>query len=135
METTSNRGSDRPREFLSLEEVADLLGVTYQLIYKLVRSGELPAARIGKVYRIGRRDLDQYLEQSKGHAGGGVCSVCGTTYHSRLSLKNTCSECGEPICVDCWTRRKVRACPAHAPAGSISPKAGGNEGSSRNQTT
>ena len=31
------------KEFLSLEETAELLGVDYQLVYKLVRSGALPA--------------------------------------------------------------------------------------------
>ena len=36
-------------EYKSLEEVADMLGVTYQLIDRLVRSGELPAVRLGKL--------------------------------------------------------------------------------------
>ena len=107
-------GTGEKKEFYSLEEVADLLGVNYQLIYKLVRSGELVAARIGKVYRVSRLDLDHYLERSKGHPGGGTCVVCGKAYHSQLSLKESCPECGEPICVDCWTRKKVRSCPAHA---------------------
>ena len=114
MQETEKMGASEKREFYSLEEVAGLLGVNYQLIYKLVRSGELAAARIGKVYRVSRLDLDHYLEQSKGHAGGGTCAVCGKVYHSRLSLKESCPECGEPICVDCWTRKKVRSCPVHA---------------------
>ncbi|MEI6393912.1 MAG: helix-turn-helix domain-containing protein [Verrucomicrobiota bacterium] len=113
MEETENTGTSREKEFYSLEEVADLLGVSYQLIYKLVRSGELAAARLGKVYRVSRRDLDHYLEQSKSHAGGGTCVVCAKVYTSRLSLKESCPECGEPICVDCWMRKKVRGCRAH----------------------
>ena len=56
------------KNYLSLEEVADALGVTYQLIYKLVRSGELPAARLGKLYRVSRADLHAYLERSKREA-------------------------------------------------------------------
>lgn len=107
------------KEFLSLEEVADFLGVTYQLIYKLVRSGEMPAARLGKLYRVSRRDLEAYLEKSKRDAasGGGVCAVCGTFYRSRGSLKNSCTAdgCEEPICFDCWTRRNVRFCKKHEP--------------------
>ena len=102
------------KEFMSLEEVADLLGVNYQLIYKLVRSGELAAARIGKVYRVRRHDLDAYLETTKGTSGG-TCSVCGKTYQSRLSLKEQCVECSAPICVDCWTRKKIRHCREHQP--------------------
>jgi excisionase family DNA binding protein len=113
MQEKANTAGSGNKEFFSLEEVAELLGVNYQLIYKLVRSGDLAAARIGKVYRVSRPDLDAYLNQSKSHAGGGVCAVCGRTYHSRLSLKNSCVECGEPICVDCWNRKKVHSCPAH----------------------
>ena len=104
------------KEFLSLEEVADLLGVTYQLIYRLVRGGELPAVRLGKLYRVSRRDLDAYLEKSKRAGEGGTCSVCGTVYRSRESLKNVCTEegCDAPICFDCWARCNVRKCPEHA---------------------
>lgn len=105
----------KEKEFLSLEEVADLMGVNYQLIYKLVRSGEIPAARLGRIYRILRRDLDQYLEKSKSSSTGGSCSVCGKTYYSRISLRYACTECGEPICMDCWDRRHVRHCKEHTP--------------------
>ena len=103
-------------EYMSLEEVADFLGVTYQLIYRLVRSGELPAVRLGKLYRVSKADLDGYLERSKrASAQCGTCSVCGTTYKSSGSLKQTCTEpgCGEPICFDCWNRLGVRKCGRH----------------------
>ena len=104
------------REFMSLEEVATLLGVNYQLIYKLVRSGDLPAARVGKVYRVSRKDLDHYLETSKTPDNGGTCAVCGKTYQSRSSLTQACRECGAPICVDCWERKRIRHCPEHEKA-------------------
>jgi excisionase family DNA binding protein len=103
-------------EYMSLEEVADMLGVTYQLIYRLVRSGELPAVRLGKLYRVSRSDLEKYLEANKNAiAQGATCSVCGTFYKTRDSLKQTCTEesCDEPICFDCWTRLGVRRCPKH----------------------
>ena len=104
-------------EYKSLEEVADMLGVAYQLIYRLVRSGELPAVRLGKLYRVASSDLDAYLERSKGAAAGGTCSVCGTFYKSKKSLEQTCSEdgCEAAICFDCWNRLGVRKCPAHSP--------------------
>jgi len=104
-------------KYMSLEEVADFLGVTYQLIYRLVRSGELPAVRLGKLYRVSRDDLDGYLERSKGTtASGGTCSVCGTFYRSRETLRQTCTQdgCEEPICFDCWTRLGVRKCKKHS---------------------
>lgn len=104
--------------YMSLEEVAEFLGVTYQLIYRLARSGELPAVRLGKLYRVSRTDLDAYLERKKRAQSGGTCSVCGTYYKSRGSLAQTCEAegCEEPICFDCWTRLGVRRCPKHAEA-------------------
>ena len=105
--------------YMSLEEVAEMLGVTYQLIYRLVRAGELPAVRLGKLYRVSQGDLNSYLERSK-NAGvsGGTCSVCGTFYKTRDSLKNVCTAdgCEEPICFDCWTRLGVRHCNKHKTA-------------------
>ncbi len=101
------------KEFMSLEDVAELMGVNYQLIYKLVRSGELPAARLGKVYRIQRRDLESFLEKTKTDAARLVCAACGTAYRSRGSVRQHCVECGAPLCDDCWTRRKVRRCAEH----------------------
>jgi excisionase family DNA binding protein len=104
-------------EYMSLEEVADLLGVTYQLIYRLVRSGELPAIRLGKLYRVAREDLELYLQRNKRSAkSGGVCSVCGTFYRSQDSLGNICTEdgCGQPICFDCWTRLGINKCKNHS---------------------
>lgn len=105
------------KEFLSLEEVADKLGVTYQLIYRLARSGELPAVRLGKLYRVSNADLAAYLEKSKASPAGGTCSVCGEHFGSDLSLRHVCTEdgCEETICNDCWTRRKIRFCRKHQP--------------------
>ena len=98
------------KEFMSLEEVAQLMDVNYQLIYKLVRGGELRAARLGKVYRVHKQDLEAYLERSKAESAGLLCSACGRTYQSRHSLSQQCADCGRPICVDCWTRRAIRYC-------------------------
>jgi len=104
------------KEFLSLEEVAEMLGVTYQLVYKLARRGELPALRLGKLYRVSRADLAEYLESKKREAqGGGTCSVCGEVYRSAQSLRHVCQEdgCEEAICNDCWTRKGIRFCKEH----------------------
>lgn len=105
---------DKP--FLTLEEIAELLSVEYQLVYRLVRRKELPAVRVGRVYRVSREDLDAYLHRSRTTtpaAPGGVCAACGTAYASGESLAYACGECAAPICFDCWVRRKVRACREH----------------------
>jgi excisionase family DNA binding protein len=101
------------KPFMTLEEVAELLGVNYQLVYKLVRSGELGALRIGRVYRVTKADFEAFLQHSRDLSHGGYCSVCGVHYGSRLSLKHSCLKCGEQICVDCWNRKKIQVCPKH----------------------
>lgn len=107
------------KEYMSLEEVADEMGVTYQLIYRLVRAGEMPAARLGKLYRVSRTDLAAYLERSKQAAvEGGTCAACGTFYRSKGSLQQACEVCGAPVCFDCWTRLGVRTCKEHRANGA-----------------
>jgi excisionase family DNA binding protein len=44
----------------STEEVADILGLHVRTVRGYVRDGRLPAARIGKQYRIARDDLDAF---------------------------------------------------------------------------
>lgn len=38
--------------FLTVAEVADMMRVSSMTVYRLVRSGELPAVRFGRSYRI-----------------------------------------------------------------------------------
>lgn len=106
----------KEKSYLTLEEVAELLGVNYQLIYRLVRDGKLPAIRLGRIYRIDRADLTDYLalmKQRTGDDDAGECAACGQAYRSKSSLRQACEQCGQPICVDCWTRRKIHRCPTH----------------------
>ncbi|MCX7591794.1 MAG: helix-turn-helix domain-containing protein [Kiritimatiellae bacterium] len=105
---------EHTKKYLSLEEVAKLLSVDYQLIYRLVRSGELPAIRVGRVYRIDHADLDAYLTRNKTSGPMLVCAACGTAYGSALSLKQGCVCCGAPLCTDCWDRKGIRRCRDHA---------------------
>ena len=98
------------KKFMTLEDVADMLGVNYQLIYRLVRAGELPAIRLGRVYRVTQEDLQAYLAAQKTAAGGVTCKACGTYYKSKESVNQACTECGAPICFDCWQRAKTHIC-------------------------
>lgn len=45
-------------EFLSVEQVAERLGLHVRTVRNYVRDGRLKAVRIGKQYRIAREDLD-----------------------------------------------------------------------------
>ncbi|MBR4672934.1 MAG: helix-turn-helix domain-containing protein [Victivallales bacterium] len=51
--------------FYTLHEVAAKFGVSYQMVYNLVRAGELPAYRFGKSYRVAEKDLEEYLQKQR----------------------------------------------------------------------
>lgn len=105
-------------KFYSLEEVAELFGVNYQLIYKLVKSGELPSVRIGKMFRISAPQLKVYMgRQSQGAPASGVtehiCGRCGKKYFSALSISGNCKTCGVPLCKACIENDNVEYCEIH----------------------
>jgi excisionase family DNA binding protein len=58
----------RPR-LLTPAEVAEQLRVSSMTVYRLIKSGELRAARIGKSFRIREDDVDTYL-QDRFHSAG-----------------------------------------------------------------
>ena len=51
--------------FLTTEEVLTYLKVTPRTIYRLIRTGELPAVRIGRQWRFRRHDLDSWLDRQQ----------------------------------------------------------------------
>lgn len=60
----------------SVEQVADLLGLHVRTVRGYIRSGRLPAVRIGKQYRIARADLDALTGGVRpAPAGPGASSV------------------------------------------------------------
>lgn len=55
--------------FLTVSEVARHLRVSNMTVYRLVKSGQLSAVRIGRGYRIREDDVHRYLEQRYMDAG------------------------------------------------------------------
>jgi len=47
---------------LTLYEVADKLKLHYNTIYHYVRSGELKAIKLKRVYRIEERELEKFIK-------------------------------------------------------------------------
>ena len=47
--------------FLTVAEVARQLRVSNMTVYRLIKAGQLGAIRVGKNYRIRRRDVERYL--------------------------------------------------------------------------
>lgn len=64
MTTSEARGG-----FLTVAEVATQLRVSTMTVYRLIRSGELAAARIGRSYRVRPADLDAFLVERFTQAG------------------------------------------------------------------
>ncbi len=50
--------------FLTVAEVAGIMRVSRMTVYRLVHSGELPAVRVGKSYRVPQKAVDDYLRDS-----------------------------------------------------------------------
>ncbi len=55
--------------FLTVQEVADLMRVSSMTVYRLIKSGEMRAARVGRSFRVREEDVNEYLEQSYTQAG------------------------------------------------------------------
>jgi excisionase family DNA binding protein len=54
------RAGDR---LLTVSEVAQTMRVSNMTVYRLIKSGDLPALRVGKNFRIRESDVDKYLAQ------------------------------------------------------------------------
>jgi excisionase family DNA binding protein len=54
-----------PEKMLSVEEIADELGVNPETVRIWIRSGELVAYNIGKGYRISRADLEDFIKRRR----------------------------------------------------------------------
>jgi excisionase family DNA binding protein len=115
-------------EYLSIKDVAEHLNVGYKTVYRLVRQGEIPAAKVGGVYRIHRDDLRAYLQEQKWQVAPSSysetkttplmkCGVCLRLLHDEHDIGERCTfeKCDVPICTRCWHEGK-RYCITHRPS-------------------
>jgi len=49
-------------ELLTTQEAAHILRINIKLLYKLIDNGEIKAKRVGRVFRITRTALNNYLQ-------------------------------------------------------------------------
>ncbi|TWP47738.1 helix-turn-helix domain-containing protein [Lentzea tibetensis] len=56
-------------QFLTVAEVASKMRVSKMTVYRLVHSGELPAVRVGKSFRVPEKEVYSYLENAYYDAG------------------------------------------------------------------
>ena len=50
--------------FLTVAEVAGVMRVSKMTVYRLVHSGELPAVRVGRSFRVPEDAVNEYLRKS-----------------------------------------------------------------------
>ena len=50
--------------YLTVAEVAETMRVSKMTVYRLTRSGELPAVRVGRSYRVPQDALESFLASS-----------------------------------------------------------------------
>ncbi len=50
-------------------DIAEALLVSRMTVYRMIRSGALPAVQFGRSFRVTEYDLRRYLEQSPTHGG------------------------------------------------------------------
>jgi excisionase family DNA binding protein len=55
--------------FLTVAEVADMMRVSNMTVYRLVHSGELPAIRFGRSFRIPETAVEAVLQMPVADAG------------------------------------------------------------------
>ena len=55
--------------FLTVAEVASAMRVSKMTVYRLVHSGELPAVRVGRSFRVPEQAVHSYLQDSFVEAG------------------------------------------------------------------
>ena len=67
---TKPMAEELPPPLLKPADVARVLNVTVTQVYTLMRSGDLPALKIGRkgVWRVSRDTLDEYLSQLEADA-------------------------------------------------------------------
>ena len=51
-------------EVMTAYEAMDYLGIGENTLYRLLKSGDLGAFRIGRIWKIPRKELDKYIDKS-----------------------------------------------------------------------
>jgi excisionase family DNA binding protein len=61
--------SEGRARFMTVAEVATLMRISTMTVYRLIKSGDIAAVRVGKSYRIREDDVDRFLASRYTEAG------------------------------------------------------------------
>ena len=56
-------------EWLSTGDAADRLGINTRTLYRFIDTGEIPAYKFGRVFRVKAEDVDAFIEKSRVEPG------------------------------------------------------------------
>ncbi|MBX5487777.1 helix-turn-helix domain-containing protein [Mycolicibacterium hassiacum] len=68
-DSIASDGQPPRAQFMTVAEVASLMRVSKMTVYRLVHSGELPAVRVGRSFRVHAKAVHDMLESSYFDAG------------------------------------------------------------------
>ena len=60
-----NRPESRDFELLSIPQACQYLGMGKSWVYRRIHNQEIPSVRLGRIIKIRRSDLEQYLEDHR----------------------------------------------------------------------
>ncbi len=63
MSTNTELSTTPEQRWLKVAEVAQVLRVSKMTVYRLIASGELRSARVGRSYRLTEDDVNAYLQR------------------------------------------------------------------------
>jgi excisionase family DNA binding protein len=56
---------DLDKEWLSVADICDYMGVSAFVVTSQLRSGELPAVKFGREWRVARRDFEDWINAQR----------------------------------------------------------------------
>ena len=59
---------DVSKDWLSVADICEYMGVSAFVVTKVLRSGELPAVKFGREWRVARADFEEYLNAQRAAA-------------------------------------------------------------------
>ena len=74
-------------DLLSAQEVAELLKISRNTVYELIKRGELNSSKVGKQVRVNRKEVESYLSGASRNFSAGANDLSQNTMSSRINKK------------------------------------------------
>jgi len=59
---------DIPKEWLSVADICEYMDVSTFVVTSVLRSGQLPAVKFGREWRVARRDFEMWINEERARA-------------------------------------------------------------------